>query len=162
MSRAERGFEYESVLVAYEDGHFAPEVISTAVKLAARRRRGIHVLVTITVPRSARLDRPMPEEELAAQAIIERARLLGGRRVTGRSEKVRPGEAGRVIVNAARRMAAEAIVMPLPPRRRHRLFGRTIATVLAERPCRVIIEAGPADGAESASLRADVLPQLSR
>ena len=44
----EHEVEYESVLVAFEDGHYSTEAVATAVKLAARRRRGIHVLVTIT------------------------------------------------------------------------------------------------------------------
>ncbi len=35
----------------------------------------------------------------------------------------------------------DAIVMSLPPRRTGAtLFGRTLETVLAERPCRVIVE----------------------
>src|SRR5688500_9064229 len=44
----DREAEYESVLVAFEHAHFVADPIATAVKLAARRRRGIHVLVTIT------------------------------------------------------------------------------------------------------------------
>ena len=64
-------------------------------RLAARRRRGIHVLVTIPVPASSPIDAEMPEQELAAQAIIEQARIQGGRRVSGHYEKVRAGQAGR-------------------------------------------------------------------
>jgi K+-sensing histidine kinase KdpD len=41
---------YQSVLVTFENGHYASSVVRTAVRLAARRRHGIHVLVTITVP----------------------------------------------------------------------------------------------------------------
>ena len=68
--------------------------VATAVKVAARRRRGIHVLVTIPVPASSPITAEMPEQELAAQAIIEQARLQGGRRVSGHYEKVRPGPGG--------------------------------------------------------------------
>ncbi len=46
----EHEVEYQSVLVAFEDHSFSTEAVATAVRLAARRRRGIHVLVTITVP----------------------------------------------------------------------------------------------------------------
>jgi APA family basic amino acid/polyamine antiporter len=61
--------------------------------------------------------------------------------VTGHWEKVRPGQAGRRIVEEAREIDARAIVLPLPPRRTGMsLFGKTIETVLAERPCRVIID----------------------
>ncbi len=137
----EHEVEYESVLVAFEDGQYSPEVVSTAVRLAARRRRGIHVLVTITVPANAPIDAVMPEAEAKAQAAIDAARRRGRRRVSGHFEKVRAGEAGRRIVLEAREIDAAAIVMALPPRRTgSSIFGRTLETVLAERPCRVIID----------------------
>jgi basic amino acid/polyamine antiporter, APA family len=140
----EREVEYESVLVAFEDDDYSPEPVSTAVKLAARRRRGIHVVVLITVPTTSPISAEMPEQEERAVAIIDSARMIGGRRVTGHWEKVRPGEAGRRIVEEAREIRARAIVMTAPKRRpAGSLFGRTLETVLAERPCRVIIEAGP-------------------
>jgi APA family basic amino acid/polyamine antiporter len=141
--------EYESILVAMDERHYAPEVIATAVKLAVRRRRGIHVLVTITVPQTSPIDASLPEQEAAAQAIIEQARLDGGRRVSGHYEKVRPNGEGRLIVDEARAMRARAIVAPLRRRPGSRaVFGKALETVLAERPCRVIIEATPADGGD--------------
>ncbi|MDP9400264.1 MAG: universal stress protein, partial [Actinomycetota bacterium] len=136
--------EYESVLVAFEVSDYVPEALATAVKLASRRRRGIHVLVTIVVPSAAPIEARMPQQELEAQSIIEQARLLGGRRVSGHYEKVRAGQAGRLIVDEARELSARAIVLPLPPRGAgSTLFGKTLETVLAERPCRVIIESPP-------------------
>jgi APA family basic amino acid/polyamine antiporter len=133
--------EYESVLVAFEDGRYSPEAVSTAVRLAARRRRGIHVLVAISVPPNVPIDADTPEQEARAASIIDSARVLGGRRVTGHWEKVRPGQAGRRIVEEAKETHARAVVMPLPPRRTGMsLFGKTLETVLAERPCRVIID----------------------
>jgi APA family basic amino acid/polyamine antiporter len=140
----EHEVEYESILVAFEDGHYAPEAVSTARKLAAPRRRGIHVLVTITVPASAPLDAAMPKEEQRAQEIIDSARVRGGRRVSGHWEKARPGEAGRRVVDEARDIKARAIVMPLSRRQNgFPVFNRTLETVLADRPCRVIVEAPP-------------------
>ena len=140
----EHEVEYESVLVAFEDHHFSPEAVGTAVRLAARRRRGIHVLVTITVPPNLPIDAPLPEEETHAASLIDSARVRGGRRVTGHWEKVRPGGAGRRIVEEAREIRARALVMSLPPRRAGMsLFGKTLETILAERPCRVIIESSP-------------------
>jgi APA family basic amino acid/polyamine antiporter len=137
----EHEVEYESILVAFEDANYAPEAVVTAVRLAARRRRGIHVLVTITVPPNVPIDAQMPELESRAATAIDSARVRGGRRVTGHWEKVRPGQAGRRIVEEAKDMRARAIVMSLPPRRTgSSLFGKTLETVLAERPCRVIID----------------------
>src|SRR4051795_11727391 len=138
--------EYQSVLVALDVKHYSEGAVATAVKVAARRRRGIHVLVTIPVPSSSPITADMPEQELAAQAIVEQARLQGGRRVSGHYEKVRPGQAGRMIVNEARQMRAQAIVMPLPARTGSSVFGKTVETVLADRPCRVIIHSDAQDG----------------
>jgi APA family basic amino acid/polyamine antiporter len=135
--------EYESVLVVLGSRNFSPGAILTAAKLAARRRRGIHVLVAIVVPNNAPIDADLPEQELAAQAIIEQAKLLGGRRVSGHTEKVRAGQAGRLIVEEAETMQARAIVMPLPPKTGGSLFGRTAEYVLAHRPCRVILQSDP-------------------
>ena len=137
--------EYESVLVAFDARNYSAQTIATAARLAGPRRRGIHVLVTLTVPQVSPLDAALPEEELAARAVIEQARIQGGQRVSGHVERVRPGQSGRLIVEEAREMRAHAIVMPLPPRTGTTLFGKTVETVLADRPCRVIIESEPTD-----------------
>jgi APA family basic amino acid/polyamine antiporter len=133
--------EYDSVLVAFDEHGYVPEVMATAVRLAARRRRGIHVLVTIQVPASSPIEAEMPEHEAAAQSVIEEARVQAGRRVSGHWQKVRAGQVGRQIVEEARAMRAAAIVMPLS--RSGSGFGRALETVLRERPCRVIIESIP-------------------
>ncbi|MEI7624937.1 MAG: universal stress protein [Actinomycetota bacterium] len=133
--------EYDSVLVAYEGGVFVSETMATAVKVAARRKRAIYVLVTIPVPNTSPIDASMPEQEAAAQSVVEQAKLLGGRQVSGRWEKVRVGQSGRRIVDEARELQATAIVLALPRRSPGQsLFGKTLETVLAARPCRVIIE----------------------
>jgi APA family basic amino acid/polyamine antiporter len=136
--------EYESVVVALDATQPYPKgALAAAIKVAARRRRGIHVLVWIAVPQSSPIDAELPDAEQAAETLIEQARLQGGRRVTGHAEKVRPGQAGRMIVDEARDLHAQAIVMPLPPRTGATLFGKTVETVLADRPCRVIIQSDP-------------------
>ncbi|MCW2958422.1 MAG: universal stress protein, partial [Solirubrobacterales bacterium] len=141
----DREAEYESVLVALDASRpYAPGALATAVKVAARRRRGIYILVTIPVPQASPMDADLFDQELAAQAMIEQARLQGGRRVTGRTQRVRAGQAGSAIVDAATEIRARAIVLPLPPRTAaSTVFGRTVETVLAKRPCRVIIQSDP-------------------
>jgi APA family basic amino acid/polyamine antiporter len=138
--------EYESVLLVLDPRGYSPGAVATAVKLAARRRRGIHVLVPITVPASSPIDAAMPGQERAAQSIVEQARLQGGRRVTGHWQKVRAGQAGRLIIGEARALRARAIVMPLPSRTAGSLFDKTLETVLEERPCRVIVQTDPDAG----------------
>jgi APA family basic amino acid/polyamine antiporter len=136
--------EYDSILLHIGDLEHDERLVATAAKLAARKRRGIHLLVTITVPSARAIDAPMPEAEAAAQSVIEQARLQAGNRVSGHWEKVRAGQAGRRIIEEAHDMRAAAVIMALPRRvPGGSVFGKTIETVLAERPCRVIIERGP-------------------
>jgi len=146
--------EYQSVLVALEVDHFTPQIVATAAKLAARGGRGIYVIVLIPVPQSSPLDAELPEREAAAASIIEHARLLVGRRVGGRVVKIRAGQGGRVIIDEAKTIRSQAIVMPLPTRTGTTVFGKTVETVLAERPCRVIIESEPTAAAAAAVARA--------
>ncbi len=139
---ADHEAEYHSVLVAFDEHGFSPEVMATAARLAARRRRGIHVMVTILVPPTSPINAELPEQEGAAQSAVEEAKVQAGRRVSGHWEKVRPGQAGRRIVEEAKEMRADVIVMPMA--RGSSGFGRTLETVLRERPCRVVIESSPA------------------
>ncbi len=136
--------EYDSVLVPMFDGRYDEHVIATAAKLAARKRRGIHVLALVTVPSALPIHALMADEEAQADSAIEQAKIQAGRRVSGHSEKVRPGQAGRRIIEEAQDMRAAAVVMTLPRRvAGTSVFGKTVETVLAERPCRVIIESRP-------------------
>jgi basic amino acid/polyamine antiporter, APA family len=149
--------EYDSVLVPVSDG-YDEHVMATAAKLAARKRRGMHVVAFVTVPHSLPIDAKMTEEEAVAQSVIEQARIQGGRRVSGHVERIRPGQAGRRIVEEAVDMRAAAIVLALPRRvDGASLFGKTLETVLAERPCRVVIESTPP--AESTTRRRRALEQ---
>jgi APA family basic amino acid/polyamine antiporter len=152
--------EYDSVLVPIMDGNYDERVMATASRLAARRRRGIHLLALVTVPNALPIDARMADAEAAADSVIEQGRIHGGRRVSGHVEKIRAGQAGRRIVEEAADMRAAAIVMPLPRRvDGASLFGKTLETVLAERPCRVIIESAP-DGRRAkhrASMKASVV-----
>jgi APA family basic amino acid/polyamine antiporter len=135
--------EYDSVLVAFDERAYEQRVMSTAASLATHRRRAIHVLVTITVPATSPIDVHLPEQEAAAQAIIDAAKTHAGRRVSGHWEKVRAGQTGRRIVDEALAIHAGAIVVALPDRGGSAVFDKTIATLLRERPCRVIIESVP-------------------
>jgi len=153
--------EYDSVLVHFEYDGFDSQVMATAEKLAARKRRGIHVLVTVPVPNTLPLKAPLEDAEASAASVIEQARVHGGRRVSGHYEKVRAGQAGRRIIEEAVQMRAAAMVLALPRRvGGASLFGKTLETVLAERPCRVIIESappGPDEARRDAARRAELL-----
>jgi len=137
--------EYRSVLVAFEDGEpFSEEMVATAVKLASKRRRGIHVHSMLTVPTDLPLDAELPRQEADAQSKIEQAKLIGGQRVTGHVERVRPGQAGYSIADEAGLISAAAVVVGLRYRNGRPLYDKTLQTVLGERPCRVIVVSDPA------------------
>jgi basic amino acid/polyamine antiporter, APA family len=136
--------EYSSVLVAFDAGDpFNDEMVATAKALGARKRRAIHVLTLIAVPTNLPLDAELDSEESEAQSKIERAKLICGQRVTGSIVKVRPGQSAGAIVELAREIGAEAIVMQLGYRAGKPSFSNTLSAVLAKRPCRVIVAANP-------------------
>ncbi|MGN6815633.1 MAG: amino acid permease, partial [Solirubrobacterales bacterium] len=138
--------EYRSVLVVFEDDEeFSPEMVATAVKLASKRRRGIHVHSMLTVPTNLPLNADMPEQETEAQRRIEEAKLIGGQRVTGHVERVRPGQAGYSVADEAAQIKAEAIVVGLSYRNGVPLYDKTLQTILGERPCRVIVVSDPSE-----------------
>ncbi len=140
--------EYRSVLVAFdEDDPFSEEAVATAKALATKRSRAIHVLSLVTVPANLPLDAPLDGAEAGARGKLERAKLICGRRVSGSVERVRQGGSGKAIVEEARLINAAAIVMPLRYRGGAPLYGKTLQTVLAKRPCRVIVAAHPAETA---------------
>jgi APA family basic amino acid/polyamine antiporter len=137
--------EYKSVLVAFDDDEpFSEETMATAVKLAAKRRRAIHVAAIVTVPSHLPLDAPLDKQEGAAQSKIEQAKLVGGgMRVDGHVHRVRPNQAGHSIAEEAREMQASAVVMGLRYRNGTPLYGKTLQSILAERPTRVIVVGEP-------------------
>ena len=138
--------EYRSVLVAFEDDEeFSPEMVATAVKLAGKRRRGIHVHSMLTVPTNLPLSAEMREPEAEAQSKIEESKLIGGQRVTGHVSRVRPGQAGYSVSEEAAEIKAEAIVVGLSYRNGAPQYDKTLETILAERPCRVIVVSDPTE-----------------
>lgn len=138
--------EYRSILVAFEDDEsFSPEMVATAVKLASKRRRGIHVHSMLTVPTNLPLNAEMPDQEAEAQSKIEEAKLIGGQRVTGHVARVRPGQAGYSVADEAAEIKAGAIVVGLRYRNGVPLYDKTLQTILGERPCRVIVVSDPTD-----------------
>ncbi len=132
--------EYRSILVAFEDGEpFSEEMVATAIKLASKRRRGVHIHSMLTVPTDLPLNADLRDAEAEAQSKIEQAKLIGGQRVTGHVERVRPAQAGYSISDEANLINAAAIVVGLRYRNGTPLYDKTLQTVLSERPCRVIV-----------------------
>ena len=145
--------EYRSVLVAFEDGEpFSEQTVATAVRLAAKRRRAIHVISVVTVPSHLPLEAPLGSQEEEARSKIEQAKLIGGLRVTGHVHRARPNQEGHSIAEEARQLKASALVMGLRYRNGAPLYGKTLQTVLAERPTRVIVVGEPEAAREAAGM----------
>ena len=135
--------EYHSVLVPFEDDPFSADTVGTAVRLASGKRRGIHVVSLLNVPPHLPIDASLSRQQENAQSKIEQAKLIGGRRVTGHVQRIRPGQAPRAIIEEARDIRASAIVMQLTYRNGAPLYGKTLEGVLGNRPCRVLVAADP-------------------
>ncbi len=147
--------EYRSILVAFEDGEpFSEEMVATAVKLASKRRRGVHIHSLLTVPTNLPLDAELRDREAEAQSKVEQAKLIGGQRVTGHVERVRPAQAGYSISGEAKLINAAAVVIGLRYRNGAPLYDKTLQTVLGERPCRVIVVSDRSQQPEAAPLLA--------
>jgi basic amino acid/polyamine antiporter, APA family len=101
------------------------------------------------VPNHLPLDAPLGPQEEEAQSKIEQGKLIGGLRVSGHIHRVRPNQAGHSIAEEADQLKASALVMGLRYRNGTPLYGKTLQTVLAERPCRVIVVGEP-EGARAA------------
>src|ERR671934_2299000 len=151
--------EYKSVLIAFEDDEpFNEQTMVTAVKLAGKKRRAVHVIAIVTVPNHLPLDAGLGAQEEEAQSKIEQAKLIGGLRVSGHIHRVRPNQAGHSIAEEARELKASALVMGLRYRNGTPLYGKTLQTLMAERPCRVIVVGEPERAREAAGMGPPVAP----
>jgi APA family basic amino acid/polyamine antiporter len=97
----------------------------------------------LRVPTNLPLDAELPEQEAEAQSKIEQAKLIGGRRVTGHVERVRPGQEGYSIADEAKLVRGAAVVVGLRYRKGVPMYDKTLQTVLERRPCRVIVVSDP-------------------
>jgi APA family basic amino acid/polyamine antiporter len=93
----------------------------------------------LTVPTDLPLQAELSNQESEAQSKIEQAKLIGGQRVTGHVDRVRPGQAGYAIAGEAKLIKAAAVVVGLRYRDGVPLYDKTLQTVLGERPTRVIV-----------------------
>ena len=133
--------EYESVIVWFDAARFNEDTLATAARLAARRGRAIDVLVTVPVPNSSPLSAEPVDLHEKARAILDQARLLTRGRAMGTIIPVRAGQEGRLIVDRAIETRARAVILAVPRGTANRSgFARVMETVLAERPCRVIVD----------------------
>jgi nucleotide-binding universal stress UspA family protein len=140
------GIRFNRILVPMKLGVIGEEMIATAVKLAQDHGAEVIALHAIRVPLELPLDAPMFEEEERAEASIAEAKLLGsdhGVRVEGVT--IRTRSIGNSIVDQAKELGADLIVLGSAPRwrRQSRFFSPTVDYVLRKASSEVLIVAFP-------------------
>jgi APA family basic amino acid/polyamine antiporter len=139
-----RELEYRSALVPI----FGTDVDGRALASAARLvgpQAPVEALYVVPVPSQLSIDAGLEREEELGRTVLESARLRGRRAgVKVVARLVRTRNPGATIVEEAQRRNAEIVYLATahaPPS--ERALGPTATYLLAHRPCRVVIEAGP-------------------
>jgi APA family basic amino acid/polyamine antiporter len=133
---------YTKILVPVVATESSEEMMATAGKLAADRDVSIHAITVVEVPVELPLEAEMPREERGAEQLLAHAKAIAEEYgATVVTTVVHGRLAGRAIVDEARAMNAEVIMMGVARRRRvgDRIFGHTVDYVLRHAPCRVVI-----------------------
>jgi APA family basic amino acid/polyamine antiporter len=134
---------YRSALVPI----FGTDVDADALAAAARLVDGeatVDALYVIAVPPQLSLDSGLEAEEAQGRSVLEAARLAGrGRGLRVRTSLLRTRNPARAILDEARRLNVEVIYLStLHAPASERPLGPLAAQLLAERPCRIVIQTG--------------------
>ena len=138
--------QYSSILVPLKLGPIGEEMVATAVKLAQESGASVWALHVIRVPMERPLEDELADEEENAAAALAEAQLLGadhGVEVKGKT--VRARSIGAAIVEQAKELGVDLIVVGSAPkwRRQSRFFSPTVEYVLKKAPCEVLVVAFP-------------------
>jgi nucleotide-binding universal stress UspA family protein len=121
-------------------------MVATAVTLAAEHGATVEALHVIRVDLSEAIDAPLEgDEERAQESLLEATQLGDDFGVTVEGATVRARAIGSAIVDRAREVDADLIVLGSSPRwrRQSRFFSPTVDYVLRNAPCEVLIVAFP-------------------
>jgi APA family basic amino acid/polyamine antiporter len=146
---SEAGFG--TILVPMKMGDIGEEMMATAVRIAQERSASVIAMNVIEVPLEQSLDAPLEaEERLAAETLAEARALAEENEVPMRGYSVRTRSIGAAVVEQAREVAADLIVIGSGARwRRHsRFFSPTVEYVLRKAPCEVMIVSFPENAFE--------------
>jgi APA family basic amino acid/polyamine antiporter len=138
--------DYHRILVPLKLGPIGDEVLATAIKLAEEEGAAIDVLHAIRVPMDLPLEAELAEAEQRATESIEEARTLAAEHgVDVEGHVVRTRAIGEAIVDHAKRLDADLIVLGSAPkwRRQSRFFSPTVDYVLRKAPTEVMVVAYP-------------------
>jgi APA family basic amino acid/polyamine antiporter len=142
---------FTTILVPMKLGDIGEEMMATAVRIAQERSASLIVLNVIEVPLEHALDAPLAQQErLAAETLAEAQALADENEVPMRGYTVRTRSIGAAVVEQAREVGADLIVIGSGARwRRHsRFFSPTVEYVLRKAPCEVMIVSFPENAFE--------------
>jgi len=121
-------------------------VLGTAIKLAEEHGCRVSALYVIRVPLDKPIDAELVESEEQAEASLAEAKLLASEQgISVDTRLVRSRAIGEAIVEAAREVDADLVVMGSAAkwRRQSRFFSPTVDYVLRHAPCEVFVVAYP-------------------
>jgi APA family basic amino acid/polyamine antiporter len=140
--------EYRMIVVPVVRTPESEEALVAAARLASERGSRIAILHVLEVPLHMPLDADLPEDEEAADALLDDAEALVERYgVPVVTRLIRARAAGEAIVEEVQSRDAEVVALGAPRRRRfgperQAVFGRTVDYVLKAAPTRVLVAAG--------------------
>jgi APA family basic amino acid/polyamine antiporter len=137
---------FTSILVPMKLGDIGEEMMATAVRIAQDRQASVIALNVVEVPFARGLGEMLPAEEKRAKEALDEARALAeehGVSVQGRTVHAR--SIGAAVVEQARELGVDLIVLGSGPRwrRQSRFFSPTVEYVLRKAPCEVMIVSFP-------------------
>ncbi|MGZ4411085.1 MAG: amino acid permease [Gaiellaceae bacterium] len=137
---------FGTILVPMKLGDIGEEMLATAIRLAQERNASVIALNVMDVPLDRPLYDPPRDLEERARASLAEARALGDDlAVPVREISVHARSIGNAIVEQARELGADLIVIGSSPRwrRQSRFFSPTVEYVLRKAPCEVLIVTFP-------------------
>jgi nucleotide-binding universal stress UspA family protein len=150
-SRARQTIAYRRILVPVIDREISEQAVELACRLAAERKTSVSAVSVIEVPAQLPLEAHMFDEEEELKPVLAEASAIAEVYGVGVQTRILRGRAaGEAIVEEAKRLRSEIIVLSAPRKlrasRRAPVFGRTVDYVLKHAPCRVMVAAAPALG----------------
>lgn len=145
------------VVVPLLDPGHTEHALDLACQLAVVRRTRVLVVAPLFVDWELPRNAHFADAERALRSELERTRALAqayGIGAHGRIVRVRPGELGRGVADAAADVGASLIVVgaPVESQRRFRHpFSRDVWSVLSEAPCPVMLATGIPPRAKAAA-----------
>jgi basic amino acid/polyamine antiporter, APA family len=138
---------YRSALVPIFGADVDADALGAAAKLVDGEAT-IDALYVLPVPPQLSLDSGLEREEEQGRSVLEAARIGGERQgLRVRTALLRTRNPARTILEEARRLNVEVIYLStVHAPASERPLGPISAQLLAERPCRVVIQAGAAAG----------------